>query len=88
MVVNFASSLRLEINKALAVAHDIALGKDLKVFLKVCFSICIGIHQFLNLYLKGWKSFVNCVLIIGGCCFMGTLYCWRMVPHLNFDLHL
>eukprot|EP00250_Pteridium_aquilinum_P006179 c16151_g1_i1 orf=227-967(+) len=35
MVINFASALRVEINKALAIAHDIALGKDLKVFLKV-----------------------------------------------------
>lgn len=35
MVINFASAIRVEINKALVIAHDIALGKDLMVFLKV-----------------------------------------------------
>ena len=32
-----ALALREEINKALAIAHDIALGKDLKKFLKVVY---------------------------------------------------
>ena len=47
-MVNFASSLRLEINKALAVAHDIALGKDLKVFLKVKMSVPQSLLEFIS----------------------------------------
>lgn len=42
MVVSFASALRIEINKALAVAHDIALGKDFVLFLKV-FAVLWGL---------------------------------------------
>ncbi len=34
-VLSTASSVRLELNKALAIAHDVALGKDFKLFLKV-----------------------------------------------------
>ena len=34
---SLALALREEINKALAIAHDIALGKDLKKFLKVVY---------------------------------------------------
>ena len=32
---SLALALREEINKALVIAHDIALGKDLKQFIKV-----------------------------------------------------
>lgn len=32
-----ASTLRVELNKILAVAHDVALGKDFKLFVKVNF---------------------------------------------------
>lgn len=46
MVINFASALRVEINKALAIAHDIALGKDLKVFLKVLLNFaCVAVNM-------------------------------------------
>ncbi len=34
-VISTANSVRLELNKALAIAHDVALGKDFKLFLKV-----------------------------------------------------
>ncbi|KAL2622672.1 hypothetical protein R1flu_002877 [Riccia fluitans] len=34
-VVHTAKTLRVEINKVLAIAHDVALGKDFKLFLKV-----------------------------------------------------
>ncbi len=34
-VIRTANSVRLELNKALAIAHDVALGKDFKLFLKV-----------------------------------------------------
>jgi hypothetical protein len=34
-VLSTASSVRLELNKALAIAHDVALGRDFKLFLKV-----------------------------------------------------
>jgi hypothetical protein len=34
-VISTANSVCLELNKALAIAHDVALGKDFKLFLKV-----------------------------------------------------
>jgi hypothetical protein len=34
-VISTANLVRLELNKALAIAHDVALGKDFKLFLKV-----------------------------------------------------
>ncbi len=34
-VIRTANLVRLELNKALAIAHDVALGKDFKLFLKV-----------------------------------------------------
>ncbi|MCO5557818.1 hypothetical protein L7F22_011390 [Adiantum nelumboides] len=57
MVINFASSLRVEINKALAIAHDIALGKDLKVFLKV-----VAVLWGLSL-VGGWFHFLTLIYI-------------------------
>jgi hypothetical protein len=35
MAKSLASALRIEINKILAAAHEIALGKDFKQFVKV-----------------------------------------------------
>ncbi|CAM6046149.1 unnamed protein product [Sphagnum compactum] len=40
-VLSTASSVRLELNKALAIAHDVALGKDFKLFLKVIAALWI-----------------------------------------------
>ncbi|MCO5580890.1 hypothetical protein L7F22_034762 [Adiantum nelumboides] len=57
MVINFASSLRVDINKALAIAHDIALGKDLKVFLKV-----VAVLWGLSL-VGGWFHFLTLIYI-------------------------
>lgn len=57
MVINFASALRVEINKALAIAHDIALGKDLKVFLKV-----VAVLWGLSL-VGGWFHFLTLIYI-------------------------
>jgi hypothetical protein len=34
-VLSTANTVRLELNKVLAIAHDVALGKDFKLFLKV-----------------------------------------------------
>lgn len=36
---SLAMALRVEINRVLAVVHDIALGKDFKHFLKVAFML-------------------------------------------------
>lgn len=57
MVVSFASALRVEINKALAIAHDIALGKDLKVFLKVV-AVLWGLS-----IVGGWFHFLTLIYI-------------------------
>ncbi|KAH7280561.1 hypothetical protein KP509_36G002800 [Ceratopteris richardii] len=57
MVISFASALRLEINKALAIAHDIALGKDLRVFLKVI-TILWGLSV-----VGGWFHFLTMIYI-------------------------
>lgn len=57
MVINFASALRVEINKALAIAHDIALGKDLKVFLKVV-AVLWGLSA-----VGGWFHFLTLIYI-------------------------
>jgi hypothetical protein len=35
VVLNAASTIRVELNKILAVCHDVALGKDFKLFIKV-----------------------------------------------------
>lgn len=57
MVINFASALRVEINKALAIAHDIALGKDLRVFLKVV-AVLWGLSV-----VGGWFRFLTLIYI-------------------------
>lgn len=57
MVANFAAALRVEINKALAVAHDIALGKDFKLFLKV-----VAVLWGLSL-VGGWFHFLTLLYI-------------------------
>lgn len=36
-VINTAAAVRIELNKALGVARDVALGKDFKLFLQVYF---------------------------------------------------
>ena len=42
-VTNIARSVRIELNKAMGVARDVALGKDFKLFLKVCiFSLILA----------------------------------------------
>nr|DAD43227.1 TPA_asm: hypothetical protein HUJ06_001457 [Nelumbo nucifera] len=44
-VLQFASALRIEINRAFAVLRDIASGRDLKKFLAVCPSLSNGCHK-------------------------------------------
>eukprot|EP01018_Ginkgo_biloba_P002360 Gb_33890 [translate_table: standard] len=57
MVNNAAASIRVRINYALAVAHDIALGKDLKLFFKVVF--CLWLLSIFG----GWFNFLTLAYI-------------------------
>lgn len=58
MVTSFASALREQINRSLAVAHDIALGKDFKRFLKV-----VVVLWGLSL-VGGWFHFLTLIYIL------------------------
>eukprot|EP00249_Psilotum_nudum_P009475 c21958_g1_i4 orf=167-901(+) len=57
MVTSFASVLREEINKALAVSHDIALGKDFRLFLKVA-AVLWGLSV-----VGGWFHFLTLIYL-------------------------
>eukprot|EP00249_Psilotum_nudum_P009473 c21958_g1_i2 orf=205-942(+) len=57
MVASFASVLREEINKALAVSHDIALGKDFRLFLKVA-AVLWGLSV-----VGGWFHFLTLIYL-------------------------
>lgn len=54
---SLAVALRVEVNRALAVAHDIALGKDFKLFLKV-----MGVLWGLSV-VGGWFHFLTLVYL-------------------------
>jgi hypothetical protein len=56
-VLSVASTLRVELNKILAVAHDVALGKDFKLFIKVVVGLWI-----VSL-VGGWFSFLTLLYI-------------------------
>jgi hypothetical protein len=56
-VMSVAAVLRIELNKILAVAHDVALGKDFKLFIKVV----IGL--WLISTVGGWFSFLTLLYI-------------------------
>eukprot|EP00246_Nothoceros_aenigmaticus_P001649 TRINITY_DN12164_c0_g1_i1.p1 TRINITY_DN12164_c0_g1~~TRINITY_DN12164_c0_g1_i1.p1 ORF type:complete len:242 (+),score=44.73 TRINITY_DN12164_c0_g1_i1:216-941(+) len=56
-VTSTARSLRYELNKALAVVHDVALGKDVKLFLKVI----VGLYVLS--VIGGWASFLTLAYI-------------------------
>lgn len=53
-VLEFAMALRFEINRAFSVLRDIAVGRDLKMFLSVC---CFWFLLYLVLGLFAWPSF-------------------------------
>eukprot|EP00249_Psilotum_nudum_P009477 c21958_g2_i1 orf=265-1005(+) len=57
MVASLASVFCAEINKVLAVAHDIALGKDVKLFLKVV-AVLWGLSV-----VGGWFHFITLLYI-------------------------
>ncbi|CAM6090329.1 unnamed protein product [Calypogeia fissa] len=56
-VMAVAAAVRVELNKILAVAHDVALGKDFKVFLKVIAALWIIST------VGGWCSFLTLLYI-------------------------
>lgn len=56
-VVHTAKTLRVEINKILAIAHDVALGRDWKLFLKVVAGLWV-----LSV-IGGWFNFLTLVYI-------------------------
>ncbi|CAM6116569.1 unnamed protein product [Calypogeia fissa] len=56
-VISVASILRVELNKVLAVAHDVALGKDFKLFLKVIAGLWVVST------VGGWFSFLTLLYI-------------------------
>lgn len=58
LVQNTARVVRIEVNKALAVTHDIALGKDFRQFAKV---LC---GFFLLSYVGSWFNFLTLLLIV------------------------
>eukprot|EP01018_Ginkgo_biloba_P000768 Gb_40791 [translate_table: standard] len=57
MVNSSAASILSKINSALAMAHDIALGKDFKLFLKVV--VCLWLLSIVG----GWFNFLTLVYI-------------------------
>lgn len=56
-VTNVASTVRVELNKILAVAHDVALGKDFKLFIKVIVGLWVAS------IVGGWFSFLTLLYI-------------------------
>ncbi|EFJ17927.1 hypothetical protein SELMODRAFT_113819 [Selaginella moellendorffii] len=58
MVHDSAATLRVEINKALLAAHDVAIGKDFRVFLKV--TVVLWILSKLG----AWFNFITLVYIL------------------------
>ncbi|CAM6039140.1 unnamed protein product [Sphagnum compactum] len=56
-VLSTANTVRLELNKVLAIAHDVALGKDFKLFLKVIAVLWIFST------VAGWFSLLTLVYI-------------------------
>jgi hypothetical protein len=56
-VLSTANTVRLELNKVLAIAHDVALGKDFKLFLKVIAVLWIVSTA------AGWFSLLTLVYI-------------------------
>lgn len=56
-VLHAASTLRIEINKILAIAHDVALGKDFKLFLKVVAGLWVVST------IGGWFNFLTLLYV-------------------------
>nr|KJB19088.1 hypothetical protein B456_003G084400 [Gossypium raimondii] len=99
-VLEFVMALRFEINRAFAVLRDIALGRDLKMFLSVCYFlvslilntrfICLAIichYSFMIvhfIYMKILERRCDCS---GYCWIMGLVYCGKLVQLLDSVLH-
>lgn len=94
--MEFASTLRAEINCGFALLRDIATGRDLKKFLTVrimlsLYFLVIFNNSFLVLdiinvrIIRIFIELYSCVS--GHCCFVGSVNCGKLVQFLNVVLH-
>jgi hypothetical protein len=54
-VLSAATAFRIEVNKALAIARDVSLGKDFKLFLLVSCPTCEELHPEFELLTDCWS---------------------------------